>query len=565
MNYRKYLSAVLCAFAFNNLPFGEGWGEACAQKVLKDTTLYVVKTFQGTIADASRINDMPEVRDSIPPVPKIAYNIQSKKVHTPVALEPMNAAKMTGEPLTRLYPGLIKLGGGNYNTPYANVFYHNLRSKDISWGASAGHISSQADLEGYGFGGYSNNNVNANIKKFLYRQTFSAAVDYDREVVHYYGFDTSSTAVADNDYIKQRYALIGAQSSLQSHYTDSLRFNHLINLRYYNLRDYHGGLENFIHASGDVSGFYEKQLIHAPLIFEYGNLKNNADTSWFSLVTLSPHILSKGDKWSTKLGMNITLDSRPEKSRFLFHPNVEFEYNVLRNIIIPYGGFAGKLQNHMLRSIVQENPFVVPSPDLRATNDRWEMYGGIKGSITTELGYNARCSFRRTENLNLFVNDNSDLLIKGFNLIYDNASILNLHGEMHYQHTEKIKVVAEGDYFSYDMENELRAWHRPAWQVGLRGNYNLKDKILASVHVFANGNRYAYAVQQGQGTGINVVSSSILTLKPVLDASLGLEYRYSKKLSGFISLNNLAFKRYYQWHNYPTYKFNFLAGVTMGF
>jgi outer membrane receptor protein involved in Fe transport len=54
-------------------------------------------------------------------------------------------------------------------------------------------------------------------------------------------------------------------------------------------------------------------------------------------------------------------------------------------------------------------------------------------------------------------------------------------------------------------------------------------------------------------------------LKGITDINLGFEYRYNKKLGAFLNLNNLAGTRYYRWNNYPTYRFNFLAGLSYSF
>jgi len=62
----------------------------------------------------------------------------------------------------------------------------------------------------------------------------------------------------------------------------------------------------------------------------------------------------------------------------------------------------------------------------------------------------------------------------------------------------------------------------------------------------------------------NTTTSSIEAkkLNSIIDANLGFEYRYSKILSAFINLNNITGSRYYIWNNYPSYKFNILAGIT---
>ncbi len=561
---------MLCistAVVMHSLPdlSGEGSGGALfAQKILKDTMLHVVKSFQPTIADAYKINEMPVVRDSVPPVPKLSYGINSKKVHTPFTVAPLKSAKMVGEPLSKIYPSLVKIGGGNYNTPYAEVFYNNLRSKEISYGGHLKHLSSNSNYEGYGFGGYSDNIAGLYAKKFLHKHTLSGDLDYTRNVIHYYGYDTGAIHIMDEKAVitKQRYSHFKANAGYQSHYTDSLHLNYVLNLKYYNLTDLYKTSENNIYATADLSGYYEKQHVHAPLSVDYYSNRDTIDTTGSVIVALSPYILSSGDKWSTRIGMGIALeDDQDYKTRFLFYPNIDFNYNVLENIIVPYAGVSGGLKKNSLKTLTDENPFLVPSPEIKNTNTRWEMYGGIKGSINKNISYNTRASFSRIQGMHFFVNDDSDFFLKGFNVVYDDVNLMNLHGELQYQSEEKLKVIAKGDYNVYDMEKELKPWHKPLWQTTLSVNYNLKNKIVATADIFILGKRNVRLVEDGLLGSVFVAKE----IKPIVDANLGMEYRYSKKLSAFINFNNLGFKRYTLWNNYPSQKFNFLAGITMVF
>jgi len=57
----------------------------------------------------------------------------------------------------------------------------------------------------------------------------------------------------------------------------------------------------------------------------------------------------------------------------------------------------------------------------------------------------------------------------------------------------------------------------------------------------------------------------IKNMKGLVDVNLGLEYRYTKFLSAFLNLNNLAAQRYQRWYAYPTQKFNLLGGLTYTF
>jgi hypothetical protein len=95
-------------------------------------SMIIVSTgsYQGTIADANKISDNPVVQDSTKKLPVKGYAINSKKINPAVEVDPIPAAQINGEPLTKLYNGLVKIGFGNYTTPYGEAWYNNLRSKE---------------------------------------------------------------------------------------------------------------------------------------------------------------------------------------------------------------------------------------------------------------------------------------------------------------------------------------------------------------------------------------------------------------------------------------------------
>lgn len=555
----KLIFSLLLLYFSPFLWRGHG-GEVFCQKILKDTMLHVVKSFQPTIADAYKINDMPLVKDSVPPVPQLSYNINPKKINTPFNVEPIKPAKMMGEPLTKLYSTLIKIGAGNYTTPYAEVFYNNLRSKEGSYGAHLKHFSSKSTLNGYGFSGFSDNEIGVYGKKFFRKSTFSGKLDYNRDVIHYYGYDTSLLDIIDNNYTKQRYSRIGGDVALQSHHTDSTHINYLVNLKYYNLSDYYKGSENNIHVTGDGSGYFEKQLVHIPLTIDYYHTKSAKDTANEINIGLTPYIAASGNKWHARMGIGLQLENTPSnKTHFMFYPNIDFNYNVFENIIIPYVGVTGGFKKNSLKTLTDENPFLIPGPDLKNTSEKWKAYGGIRGSISKAISYNASTSFGKSDNIYLFINDNTAAFNRGFNVLYDDGSLWNIHGELQYQHTEKIKIIAKGDYNKYEMENETKPWHRPLWEGSLLVNYNLKNKIIVTADLFLHGKRNAKVLEVDSLVSVFTTKE----LKSVVDMNLGLEYRYTKKLSAFVHFNNIGFQRYMLWNNYPVQKFNFLMGITL--
>ncbi len=163
----------------------------------------------------------------------------------------------------------------------------------------------------------------------------------------------------------------------------------------------------------------------------------------------------------------------------------------------------------------------------------------------------------------MFVNDTLGYKNK-FNIIYDDAKLVTIHGEAAYQLREKIRFNLAGDYYSYKMETEQKAWYKPQLKVTLSGNYSLKNKIVAKVDVFYIGNQYAKTFENSSAsaTGILVVPKE---LKGLLDVNLGAEYRYTKNLGFFLSFNNIANFRYYRWSNYPTQRFSLMGGLSYSF
>ena len=153
----------------------------CAQKSALDTTMVIYNpgNYKPTVADANKINSEPVVTDSTKKIPVKSYIINSKKINPTTVIEPVSAAEMEGEPLTKLYNALVKAGMGTYTTPYLEFWYNSLRSKEYAYGVRLKHISSAATLKNYGYAGMSDNQVSLYGKKFLKEHSLIGNFDFD--------------------------------------------------------------------------------------------------------------------------------------------------------------------------------------------------------------------------------------------------------------------------------------------------------------------------------------------------------------------------------------------------
>ncbi|MBK7182962.1 MAG: TonB-dependent receptor [Bacteroidetes bacterium] len=534
-----------------------------AQKDTLQSMIFVgTGQFRPTIADASKMNETPVVVDSTKKLPLGAYGFNSKKINTGFDVDPIAPAQMVGEPLTKLYSGLVKIGMGTYTTPYGEVWFNSLRSKEHAYGFRMKHLSSKATLKDYGFAGFSDNEISLYGKKFLKEHTLSGNFDYARNVVHFYGYDPTLFELED-DATVQRFNLFSANADLMSHYPKASRYNHDIKLSYYNLADLYKSSENNIKASGYLQTALYKELLRVNASVDYYNYKTKTDTTNNTIITLNPNFIAKGERYSAQLGVSFVMDMFVQ-SKFYFYQKVDLSYNIFDEIIIPFVGASGGLQKNSFKTLTDNNPFVFSELMMKNSNQKYELYGGLKGTLSSKIAYNARASYQSVGDMALFVNDREELLQNRFNVIYDDVEVLNVGGEVTYQSREKLRINLRGDYFNYKAQTELRAWYKPELVITLSANYNLRDKIVAKVDLFYLGNQFAktFEADASSATGEKVVAKE---LNGVFDANIGLEYRYNKKLGFFLNVNNIASVRYMRYMNYPTQRFNLMGGLSYSF
>ncbi len=536
-----------------------GSGTCFAQKASADSFM-VINNFVPTIADAYKIGENPVSVDSVLRKAPMSYSISPKVVNTSFSVEPIKPAVMAGEPLTKLYRSLLKGGFGTYTSTYGEYFFNNLRSKELNWGMHLKHFSSTATLEDVGFSGYSDNVASIYGKKFLRKHTLWGETDYTRNLLHYYGYDAAQNSISDKAITRQIYSFIAPRAGLISHYTDSSKTNYDISMGYSRLADLYEAVEDNVNAKALFRTYVEQQLLKVGAEIDYYHNKNKLDTLSNTILNLSPSFIATGQKWRTSLGVTLTADVNKGNSQFHFYPCIDFNYDIIDNVLVPYAGITGGLKKNSLKSLTDENPFLETNIKTENTSKTFDVYGGIRGTVGSSVFYNAGISYAAYTDMAFFTTDfAAPILDNKFILVYDNVKLTTLRGDLQYQANEKLKLLARGELFKYHTTGIVsQVWHKPNMQLTFSGNYNLKDKIVLKADVFVFGKQRA----QAPGTGGTIIAQE---LKAITDANLGLEYRYTKRLSAWVNFNNLTAQRYQRWYNYPSQKINILFGMSYAF
>ena len=528
----------------------------------------IVQGYTPTISDAFKKNDAPKVDFTPPEHPKLDYSISSNKFSSDFKVMPVQPARIKGEPLQKMYRGYMKFGGGAPGILYGEGFYNELRSRKHAWGVHAKHFSSTGNIKDYAYSGYADTKANIYGKKFLKKHTLSGGADFDYNSVHFYGLDTGlyqvsalDDSIIGEDAIKQTFTKINGFSQLRSHFKDSADLNYDIRLRYYLLNDNYGTAENNFVLNADFSRYIQKEFLTVKATIDHNDNQfykesDSAKTYKNTIISFYPTISTEGEKYKFIVGINGSADIGQTSGPPLIFPKVYFSYDLVKDLLVPYVGIGGSLLRNSYANLVKENPFVISDPILNNTKNSIRFYGGCKGEFSATSSFNVSITRDKLDNQYFFVNDTSSLLHNRFTLVYDDVQLFKLSGEFSYLIRDKFKFMLLGDLYSYTTDREGKPWHMPNYNITFSGSYNLKEKIIVKLDVFALGSQWA-RIYEANGKTVKPV-----LLDGIIDGNLGLEYRYTKKLSAFVQLNNLAAQQYNRWNYYPMQRFNVLGGLT---
>jgi hypothetical protein len=529
----------------------------------------VVQDYKPTLADAIKINTNPSINDSVPAIPKLDYSNINKTFVTDFKVEPITPAKMKGEPLQKLNNNYAKVGIGNYFTTNLEAYIGSGRSKKMNYAFSGRHFASAGNIKDHGYAGFSENNVKAQASFFVPDHVLNVNGSYKNNSIHYYGFDNDSNDTKPNftkSQNRQIYNLIDFNSSLLQNTQNDEALYHEFNAGFYNYHDKLKNQENCFNMMAALGKQIGKELYGGRLLFHYFGNQSSPDSSEGAIFTINPFVKTSGKGWHARLGMNVAIVTDEGKTYFL--PDISGKYNIVEEILSVYADIKGYSYRNSFRSLSTANPFISPAINFRTSTIKLDAVGGVRGNVNQHLYYNLNAGYKIIDSMALFVNTPHlyDTLQAAFQVIYDEVKVARFYGELGYVLENKITASGWLAFNKYTMKRELKPWQLPALEAGIKGTYNLGDKIILGLDVFYVGTRYAKISQFDKLTNTGVDFKIVeRKLSGYVDASINAEYRYTKKLAAFIRLNNLAAQQYQIWNNYPSQRINGMLGVNFSF
>jgi hypothetical protein len=527
--------------------------------------VYVESTYKPEIADAEKIGLMPAIKDTLAFDTKIDYNVLPSRLKSDYSARPIKPAKMVGTPLDKLYNSYLKAGLGNYTTPLIEYSIQNLRSKEYAVGAYVYHKSShykQELVEGLDKvpAGYGNTELSAYGKRFFPNVNVMGEVGANRQNMRHYGLRTDLLSdTSDIDKWKQTYNNVYFKTGVYSTNPDSSAFDYTLFLNGNYLWDHFKNKEPHFNLNTSIGHPVGSFRLAVDLSYDHYKLKTAIDSTSENVLTIHPFFSKRKEEWQLVIGGRLSYKNVEDSGKVYVYPEAQFRFNVIEHAMMAYFGISGYLENNSYASTIASNPYVIPGLKVSNTNHPYIIYGGLEGYLSSKAGYRFEITMDARDSVPFYANDTVNVYQNQFMAIYDDADVIKYHGELNWSPLSYLGFFLRSNYYSYKMINQEKPWHKPSFDLAFTASYNFKEKIYADLDFFLYGKRYA------PDFTTNGTLPGIITLNPVYDLNLKLEYKYSNVLGIFLHFYNLTNTQYYLWNQYPSQHIMVLGGINYKF
>ena len=228
-----------------------------------------------------------------------------------------------------------------------------------------------------------------------------------------------------------------------------------------------------------------------------------------------------------------------------------------------------------LAHFVEQNSFVSPTLFIAPTDNKFDIYAGLKGKLASSVAFNVRGSLKNEDNKALFVsneyilgNTNTEGYAYGnsFNVVYDNVKTISFFGELKADFSKNVSFGINGTYNNFTSDVQAEAWNLPQLKVGTTLDFNLTEKWYAGTNVFFVGERKdVVTVQDDLSINPGTYTQQEVTLDSYFDLNAHVGYKYNARLTAFLKGNNLANQQYNRWANFPVQGIQVMLGANYKF
>jgi hypothetical protein len=572
--FQYTIAAVLLLTGINNT-FAQKKDDNIGTEVVN-----VVKPYTPTISDAFKVKETPTLDDEeTSKKENIQYNIFSFPVASTFTPAKGKAANVDKSPDEKIFSNYLTLAAGNYGTVNAELFVTKNISNTDYVGGMLRHSSSQGGIKDVVLNDkFFNTALDLTYGSRTKAMSWNADLGYKHQVYNWYGIypgildDATINGINEQQTYHTLYA--GGRLNLGSSILkeSTLKFTHFW--------DAFGSSENRFVAKPSLEFDLVEQKIKTDFVVDY--LSGTFDKTYyggtsfkygFANFGFQPSIKIHKDDLTVNAGVSFfySVAQQNSNSKFFIYPQVTGSYKIVGDVMIFYAGLEGTLKQNSFNEYVQENFFLSPTIAIAPTDQKYDIYVGLKGKLANSISYNIRGSYLNEENKALFRSngyDESSANTEGyaysnsFDVAYDKVKTISFFGELKADFSKNVSFGVNGTFSSYKMDVQEEAWNLPNVKFAANLEVNLTPKWYAGTSLFFVGDRKDQFVRSSVLVSYPIEN---ITLKSYFDLNAHVGYKYSERLTFFLKGNNLANQNYQRWLNYPVQGLQIMGGASYKF
>ncbi len=514
---------------------------------IKDQSIKVKSFFKPVLRNAVKQSfyATPPVVDTSKPI--LNYNVPAQNLffsYQPVSLKPLALQNFNNFGWEN--SNYIKVGFGNYNTPYVSAGFSLGNGSNTALGIYADYISSKGTLKNQD---YSKLGIALQgSKSYEKGYELKGKVGFNQDEYFLYGYNNSLFTYT-KDQLRQRFQTItlnaGFRNTIPTEY--GLNYNPTIQSSIFS--DNRNATETNINLNAPIEkNIGESFAIKLGVAMDYTNYKKPSTSINNNIVYVNPALIYK----STKVKINAGVSPAWDNGVLNILPNLTTDIQVQGSAFVLQLGWLGYYNKGSYQRWTSINPYI-NQPNKLPNTKVDERFIGLKGTSGNHLIYAVKAGYYGYNNMPLYVNDTISGM--SFNVVNESKlQAIHLHAEIGVIEKEIFHLTAGFNWNNYiKLQDNANAWGLLPFDITGSLRWQLFKGLWLKSDVFIwDGARFK-----------NGITSNKMNF--VMDLNVGLECKVAKQFNVWLQANNMSNNKYQRWKNYETYGFNILGGIKYTF
>ena len=552
------------------------------EETLQTQEIFVVKSYTPSLSDAFKINDTPQVPDSLKGSNKI-LTFKIKPVAVVSTFEPNKASP-------------LKLKKRNSSTPYNTFFsggFGTMRQMYFN-------VSSVVELDRTqrfginlyrdGFGSDVRNSLwksNQNFNQFGVHHNLRSR-DYNVNTqIQFNGQNNNYYGLYERNWDK--FLIEGIEPSIKRNFfkfrTDWDWFDSVLRSMAFQAN-----------STSDNFNTSEQQLalqVKLGMPLGGGTIQTTAAIKGFHTAFSKPFFTDLSDEFTQglgqvgfqwlhtnndlklKLGAGVSYLEGEESlnSKFNYYPELEIFYQKNGNVVAPYLMARGGVVLNNYRTSVLFNPFLAPTTYLKPQFNKYNASLGMRSSLSSIINFDFGVLFDQIENFQFYERLPMDIqeatsayrLSNAYQNQYVNVNTYGVKAQIRIDLAKNNFVHFETRYKYYDVNDNLSIQNVPSLQMNWKGQFRFKEFVTLSFDGEVYGDRSALEHVILQDNALKSSYFQEIKLPIFYRSTAHLTVKLNSQFDAFVKGRFSNSQSHGQWAFFQEPRFMVLGGITYRF